>query len=191
MNPASSTPEHIAAEVRRQRQQRSWTLDAAAPRLGISRRQLAQIESGAANPSLSTLLAIAAGFDISLNTLLGPHDTPSVVLQHDNAAAPVLWVGDRGSEARLLTGSGSLELWEWTLQPDDERRSDAHRTTSREALLVTEGTVTIGVGPTKTVTIAAGQSAAFHADDEHWYRNDTSTVARFILAVNEPSRGAA
>lgn len=187
MTGPSSTPEHIAAEVRRLRQQRKWTLDAAAPRLGISRRQLAQIESGDANPSLSTLLSIAAGFDVALTDLLGPDDKPPITTQAQNATAPVLWAGEHGSEARLLVGSGSLELWEWTLQPGDERRSDAHRTTSREAVLVTEGTITIGVGPTATATVSAGQSAAFHADDEHWYRNDTAQAARFILAVNEPA----
>ena len=187
VNLSRSTHERIADEVRRQRHRRNWTLDAAAPRLGISRRLLAQIESGTANPSLSTLLAIAAGFDIALTDLLSEDAKPSIATQAAKSDAPVLWASDLGSEARLLVGSGSLELWEWTMQPSDERRSGAHRATSREALLVTEGAITVGVGPTDTATVSAGQSAAFHADDEHWYRNDTDRVARFILAVNEPA----
>ncbi|MEQ1698549.1 MAG: helix-turn-helix transcriptional regulator, partial [Ilumatobacteraceae bacterium] len=62
--------EQVGAEVRRRRQQRGWTLDVAATRLGVSRRLLAQLEAGQANPSLSTLLSVAAGFDISLVELL-------------------------------------------------------------------------------------------------------------------------
>ena len=58
----SRQAEHVAAEVRRRRQQRGWTLDVAAARLGVSRRLLAQLEAGQGNPSLSTLLAIADGF---------------------------------------------------------------------------------------------------------------------------------
>lgn len=188
---ASSPPEHVAAEVRRHRQQRNWTLDVAATRLGVSRRLLAQIEAGQANPSLSTLLSIVSGFDISLVELLAGADKPAITLQPDNASAPVLWTGDHGGEARLLVGSDPLELWEWTLEPGDERRSDAHRTNSREVLLVTDGTVTVSVGGAAVVEVCAGQSALFRADEPHAYRNDTDSTARFVLAVHDPLGGVA
>lgn len=183
--------ERVASEVRRRRLQRSWTLDAAAGRLGVSRRLLAQIEAGQGNPSLSTLLSIAAGFDISLVELLAGGDKPSISVQADNAAAPLLWSGAAGGEGRLLVGSEPLELWEWSLGPGDERTSDAHRTSSREALLVTEGTVTLVVGAAEPVMVGAGQSALFRADEPHSYRNDSTTWARFVLAVHEPSGGPA
>lgn len=179
--------EQVAAEVRRRRRQRNWTLDAAASRLGVSRRLLAQIEAGQANPSLSTLLSIAAGFDVSLVELLSGADKPSITLQPDNASAPLLWTGPHGGEARLLVGSEPLELWEWTLGPGDERATEAHRTNSREALLVTEGAVTLVVGTADPVTVKVGQSALFRADEPHSYRNDGRRQARFVLAVHEPS----
>jgi transcriptional regulator with XRE-family HTH domain len=166
-------------------------LDVAAARLGVSRRLLAQIEAGQANPSLSTLLSIAAGFDISLVELLAGADKPTITLQRENASAPVLWNGERGGEARLLVGSDPLELWEWTLEPGDERRADAHRTNSREVMLVTDGTVTVSVGAAEPVRVSAGQSAMFRADEPHSYRNDTDATAQFVLAVHEPSGGVA
>lgn len=166
-------------------------MDVAAARLGVSRRLLAQIEAGQANPSLSTLLSIAAGFDISLVELLAGADKPTITLQPDNASAPVLWTGERGGEARLLVGSDPLELWEWTLEPGDERRADAHRTNSREVLLVTEGAVTVSVGAAEPVDVRAAQSAMFRADEPHSYRNDTDRTVRFVLAVHEPSGGVA
>jgi transcriptional regulator with XRE-family HTH domain len=179
--------EQVAAEVRRRRRQRNWTLDAAASRLGVSRRLLAQIEAGQANPSLSTLLSIAAGFDVSLVELLSGADKPSITVQPDNASAPLLWTGPHGGEARLLVGSEPLELWEWTLGPGDERATEAHRTNSREVLLVTEGAVTLVVGTADPVTVKVGQSALFRADEPHSYRNDGRRQARFVLAVHEPS----
>lgn len=191
MSAGASPPEHVAAEVRRRRQQRNWTLDAAAARLGVSRRLLAQIEAGHANPSLSTLLAIAAGFDTSPVELLAGADKPAITVRQANASAPLLWEGDHGGEGRLLVGSDPLELWEWTLAPGDERRSEAHRTNSREALLVTDGAVTVTVGAAESVRVCAGQSALFRADEPHSYRNDTEAAARFVLAVHEPSGGAA
>ena len=162
----------------------------AAARLGVSRRLLAQIEAGQANPSLSTLLSIAAGFDISLVELLAGADTPAITVQRDNANAPVLWNGAHGGAGRLLVGSDPLELWEWTLGPGDERRSDAHRANSREAMLATEGTVVVTVGGTASVSLARGQSAIFRADEPHSYRNDTTETVSFVLAVHEPSGAA-
>lgn len=187
MTDLSRQSEHVAAEVRRRRQQRNWTLDVAAARLGVSRRLLAQLEAGQGNPSLSTLLAIAEGFDISLVDLLVGGDKPSITVQADNATAPVLWSGPNGGTGRLLLGSDPLELWQWTLEPGEERASEAHRTGSREILLVTAGAVTIVVGSSEPVTIKRGQSAMFRADEPHAYRNDAKAVAAFVLAVHEPS----
>lgn len=183
--------DQVAVEVRRRRQQRNWTLDVASARLGVSRRLLAQIEAGKANPSLSTLLSIAEGFDTSLVELLAGADKASITVQADNAAAPLLWEGEHGGEGRLLVGSDPLELSEWTLGPGDERRSAAHRPNSREVLLVTAGTVTLWVGAAEPVSLSHGQSAIFRADEPHSYRNDTDVAAGFVLAVHEPSGGVA
>lgn len=177
----------IGADVRRRRQQRGWTLDEAAARLGVSRRLLAQLEAGQANPSLSTLLSIAAGFDTSLTELIAGADKPSIVVQLDNSAAPRLWEGTHGGEARLLAGSEPLELWEWTLEPGDERTADAHRPNTREIISVTRGQVTLTVGAEEPVVLKARQSALFRGDEPHSYRNASTKRAEFVLAVHEPS----
>jgi transcriptional regulator with XRE-family HTH domain len=179
--------EQVGRAVRGRRQQRNWTLDNAAARLGVSRRLLAQIEAGRGNPSLSTMLSIAAGFDISLVDLLARTDKRDITVQPDNASAPVLWSGDAGGEGRLLVGSDLLELWEWRLNPGDERESEAHHPSSREVLLVTEGAVTVTVGSADPVVIRRGQSALFRADQPHSYRNAAKKLAAFVLAVHDPS----
>ncbi|MGB8858121.1 MAG: XRE family transcriptional regulator [Ilumatobacteraceae bacterium] len=179
----------VGAEVRHLRHERGWTLDEAAERLGVSRRLLTQLEAGTANPSLSTLLSIAAGFDVALVDLLDGEEKPRVVVQPQNAAAQVLWSTAAGSEARLLVGSGALELWEWSLAPGDVRTSAAHRAGSREALSVTSGVVTVTVGSGAPVSVRARQSATFDADEPHSYANHGPRPALFVLAVHEPSRG--
>ena len=186
---SNSQVEKVAVQVRCRRQQRGWTLDVAAGRLGVSRRLLAQLEAGQANPALSTLLSIAEGFDISLVELLAGGDKPSITVQPDNASAPVLWTGEHGGEGRLLVGSDPLELWHWTLAPGDGRVSNAHRSNAREVLLVTAGAVTLCVGADDPVVVRRGQSALFRADEPHCYRNDGKTQATFVLAVYEPSGG--
>ena len=180
--------ERVGEHVRRRRLERGWTLDVAAARLGVSRRLLVQVESGQANPSLSTLLSIAAGFETPLAELLaGTGSAPSVVVQPDNDAAPVLWSGPHGGVARLLVASGGLELWDWTLEPGERRHADAHRPGSREALTVIAGVVTIALGDAEPVVLRRGQSAAFAADTDHRYVNGSARRARFHLAVHETS----
>jgi transcriptional regulator with XRE-family HTH domain len=187
MAETSREPERVAGEVRRRRQQRGWTLDVAAARLGVSRRLLAQIEAGQANPSLSTLLSIAEGFDTSLVELLGGADTPSLTLQEHNDTAPALWTGPAGGVGRLLVGSEPLELWDWTLEPGEERSSDAHRLGAREAISVTAGALTLGFGAGDSVRVRSGQSALFRADEPHSYRNDGRQRVHFTMAVHEPA----
>jgi transcriptional regulator with XRE-family HTH domain len=177
----------VANQVRRRRLAHGWTLDAAAGRLGVSRRLLVQIEAGEANPSLSSLLSIAAGFGVPLVDLLVDAHPPAITVQADNGAAPVLWSGTAGGEGRLLVASGGLELWDWALQPGDERRADPHRPGSREALTVTAGSVTIEVAGADPVTLERGQSAAFAADVVHRYASEGRLPARFLLAVYESS----
>lgn len=140
-----------------------WTLDAVASRLGVSRRLLVRIEGGEANPSLSSLLSIAAGFEIPLADLLAEEETQSVSVQTDNASAPVLWASVAGSEARLLVASGGMELWDWRLEPGEERLARARRPGAREALTVTSGLLTVEMGDTRT-EVAENQSAASAAD---------------------------
>lgn len=176
----------IAAEVRRQRAERRWTLDQAAARLGLSRRSLVQIEAGAANPSLSTLLAIAAGYDIALADLMDGSARPIIQVQADNATAPRLWSTAAGSQARLLVSSRALELWEWTLAAGEVRVCEAHRRGSREAFTVTAGALTLTVGAAKPLAVVEGQSVLHHADDQHRYHNHTEGLTRFVLAVHEP-----
>lgn len=180
--------EQLAAGVRRRRTDRGWTLDEAAARLGVSRRLVAQIEAAEANPSLTTLLALAAGFDTSLVDLIAIPNDPTITVQADNDTAPLLWTGPTGGEGRLLVGSDPLELWTWTLQPGEERGSDSHRTDSREALMVLAGTLTLTVG-SATATINAGQSAMFRAEAPHSYRNDGTEPTTYVLAVHEPIGG--
>ena len=60
----------MGERLREARRARSLSLRTLAERLGVSPSLISQIETGRANPSVSTLYAIAAELDVSLDELL-------------------------------------------------------------------------------------------------------------------------
>lgn len=181
-----SVAAEIATRVRAARAQRRWTLDELAARSTVSRRLLVQIEHGDANPSLATLLKLAAALGITLTELLSqePEAEPVAVVAGQDAMT--LWSTPAGSSARLLVSRGAIELWSWTLAPGDQRDSEAHRPGSVELITVDRGTVALDVGH-HHVEVPAGDSAWFDATLPHTYANPGTTTATFTLVVFEPA----
>jgi DNA-binding XRE family transcriptional regulator len=176
----------IASRVRAERAHRRWTLDELAARSTVSRRLLVQIEHAEANPSLATLLKLAAALGVTLTELLSdePEARPVAVVSGEDAMT--LWSTPAGSSARLLVSQGPLELWSWTLAPGDRRASEPHRPGSIELLTVHAGTIALDVGDHQ-VEIPAGDSAWLDATRPHAYSNPGATTASFTLVVLEPA----
>ena len=62
----------IGARVKQERQSRGWTLDQLAESAGVSRRMVVNVEQGAANPSVGTLLRISDALGVGLPALVEP-----------------------------------------------------------------------------------------------------------------------
>ena len=172
--------------MRGARAQHRWTLDELAARSTVSRRLIVRIEHAEANPSLATLLKLAAALGLPLTDLLSdtPETKPVAVVPGPDAIT--LWSTPAGSAARLLVSHGPLELWSWTLLPGDRRTSETHRPGSLKLLTVLTGTVALDVGD-HHADIAAGDSAWFDATHPHAYGNPEATTANFTLVVLEPA----
>ena len=182
----------IGARVRRERQARRWTLDQLAEVAGVSRRMVVNVEQGAANPSVGTLLRISDALGIGLPALVEPAPGAAVrVIRHGEGA--VLWTGERGGRGVLVAGTEPpdvVELWDWTLGPGDQHVSETHAAGTRELVQVRSGAVTIEVAGESTV-LAIGDAIAFAGDVPHSYGNPGRRQASFSLAVFEPRVGAA
>jgi len=177
-----SVPAEIASRVRAERARRRWTLDELAARSAISRRLLVQIEQGEANPSLATLLKLAAALEITLTELVAeePETAPVGVVGEELT----LWTTPAGSSARLLVSHGPLELWAWVLAPGDRRESEPHRPGSLELLKVHSGGVELEVGGHSA---EVREGAWFDATLPHVYANPGTSPATFTLVVLEPA----
>lgn len=180
----------IGARVRHERQSRRWSLDQLAEAAGVSRRMVVNVEQGAANPSVGTLLRISDALGVGLPALVEPPEPRSVKVIRRGEGA-VLWRGASGGRGVLVTGTERpdvLELWDWTLGPGDRHVSEAHTPGTKELLQVQEGTVMLEVSA-RSVTLEAGDAVAFPGDVAHSYTNPGTRSARFSLAVFEPGVG--
>jgi transcriptional regulator with XRE-family HTH domain len=181
----------IGARVRQERQSRRWTLDQLAEAAGVSRRMVVNVEQGAANPSVGTLLRISDALGVGLPALVEPpRPKPVQVTRQGDGAA--LWTSESGGRGVLVAGTEPpdvLELWDWTLGPGDRHLSEAHTPGTKELLQVQQGTITVEVAD-QSVTLEAGDALAFPGEVPHAYANPHPEPARFSLAVFEPGVGS-
>lgn len=180
----------IGARVRKERQSRSWTLDQLAETAGVSRRMLVNVEQGAANPSVGTLLRISDALGVGLPALVeAPRPKPVKVTRSGDGAA--LWSGEFGGRGVLVAGTEQpdvVELWDWTLGSGDRHDSEPHSQGTKELLQVQQGSITVEVAD-ESFALDAGDAVAFPGDVAHSYANPGSEPARFSLTVFEPGVG--
>ncbi|WP_181037170.1 XRE family transcriptional regulator [Arthrobacter sp. 4R501] len=180
----------IGGRVRQERQSRGWTLDQLADVAGVSRRMLVNVEQGAANPSVGTLLRISDALGIGLPALVdSPRPKPVTVTRSGEGAA--LWTSASGGRGVLVAGTESpdvVELWDWTLAPGDLHESEAHSAGTKELLQVQQGSVTVVVAD-ESYVLGSGDAVSFPGDVAHSYANAGTEPARFSLAVFEPGVG--
>ncbi|WP_349828577.1 helix-turn-helix domain-containing protein [Brevibacterium litoralis] len=181
----------IGSRVRTARTEQGWTLDRLAEATGVSRRMLVNVEKGATNPSLETLLRLSSALGIGLPDMVRPPDPlPVDVVRAGDGAE--LWSGPSGGRGLLMAGTRPpdvLELWDWTLAPDEDHASEAHSPGTQEALRVHSGSLVFRAGD-QEVTLGPGDALSTPGDVPHTYANPTDTPTHFTLAVFEPGIGA-
>lgn len=187
---ASILASAIGQRVRHERQARGWTLDALAEAAAVSRRMLINVEQGAANPSVGTLLKISDALGIGLPALVAlPEQAPVTITRAGEGAT--LWTGNLGGRGVLVAGTEPpdvVELWEWTLQPGERHTSEAHSEGTWELLQVLDGVISLSIGG-EVVHLETGDAVSFPGTSAHEYRNEGMIPARFTLCVFEPGVG--
>jgi len=149
------------------------------------------VEQGAANPSVGTLLRLSDALGVGLPALVEPPESKSVKVTHQGDGA-ILWSSESGGRGVLVAGTEPpdvVELWDWTLGPGDRHVSEPHKQGTHELVQVRKGAIVIEVGG-ESVAIAAGDAAAFPGDVSHAYANPRGRPATFSLVVFEPGVGS-
>ncbi len=159
----------IAENVKRIREEKKLTLDAAAAATGVSRSMLAQIEKGDVNPTISVLWKIAGGFKVSFTSLV-ERDREKPVLLRCGDTPPLDEDGGRYRNYPVFPfdRERSFESYRIVIQPGGHLTAQPHLPGSEEYVTVFSGQLEIGVGE-ETYLLDVGDSIRFPADQPHSY----------------------
>jgi transcriptional regulator with XRE-family HTH domain len=150
----------VGPRVREARRAREMTLEALASASGVSVAHLSRLESGARQPSLATLLNVAAGLGVPISGLLeGPREPgPGTVVRGSEAP---FYEGMGFRFQPLVPEAGPVGLAAVKVVfPADRPKREHHRHEGEEWLYVLSGRLRLTLGGESTV-LAPGDAAFF------------------------------
>ncbi|WP_405689890.1 helix-turn-helix domain-containing protein [Streptomyces sp. NBC_01185] len=177
----------LARNVRAARTRAGLSLDELGRRAKVSKGALVALEKAQGNPNFATLVRLADTLGVSVSALMEGQAEGRVRVVSAGTVMP-LWVGEEGSEARLvLTTSGlaPTEIWRWQLQPGEEYPSHPHQAGVVETVSVTCGRMMLIVDGAEHL-VEAGQTATFDGDAPHTYRGTGTEACHLIMTVHLP-----
>jgi transcriptional regulator with XRE-family HTH domain len=181
---------NLAANLRHVRQRRNLTQSAVARLCGIPRSTVANIETGASNPTLSVLARLAAALQLSLEELLS---APRAGLQRfPRGTLPTLRKGRSGKVAihKLLPHPiPGMEIDRIELPAGERVAGVPHRPGTHEYLYCERGAIAMWVAGER-FDLSAGDVAAFPGDQPHSYENrGASAAVGFSVVTLAPMQG--
>jgi transcriptional regulator with XRE-family HTH domain len=172
----------IAAALRRERGRLNLSLAELARRAGIAKSTLSQLETGAGNPSVETLWALAVALGVPFSRLVEAPTPPVRVIRA--GGAPRIRSAHADFHAALLSASAPTarrDIYLLELEPGGGRDADAHLPGSVEHLIVVAGRLRTGPLDAQVV-LEPGDYATFSAERPHRYEAlAAGTVAVLVM----------
>jgi len=168
----------VAAQLKKIRAQKGWSLDTASQHCGVSKAMLGQIERGESSPTIAKLWKIATGFELPLSDFLGQKNDADIAVKGFNQDKKISI--ETIFEYDKKTG---IEMFELCFSVGHEQHSEAHQVGVVEHIVVTSGCMEcFASGQWKTLNL--GDKMKFNADQMHIYRNIGDTPLRFFNIIH-------
>jgi transcriptional regulator with XRE-family HTH domain len=182
-----SDPAGVGITVRALREQRQLTIASVARKVGVSAAAISQIESGAVQPSLSTLRKLAASLGVPVFRFFLPVESEAVQVVR-RAERMSIDLPQPGPRYQLLTPSihGQLEVMEVTLEPGQDSAPELMNHAGEECLVIIAGHGALELSDT-VIDLLAGDAATFQGSIPHRLRNVGRRPLVALSAISPPS----
>jgi transcriptional regulator with XRE-family HTH domain len=171
----------IAEGLRRERRRAAASLAELARRAGIGKSTLSELESGAGNPSLETLWALAVALDIPVARLLEPPRAHVTLIRAGDG--PTLANASADYRATLLNSfspGGRHDLYRISAEPGEGRRSDPHRPGIIEHVVLSSGRALVGL-TADPETLEPGDYLSYPGDQPHIFQALTPLTTAVLV----------
>jgi len=159
----------IAAALRRERDREKLSLSEVAKRAGIAKSTLSQLESGAGNPNIETLWALAVALNVPFSRLVEPPPSAPRVIRAGEGPSLRSEQADFVG-ALLSTGPVGVrrDIYLMTVEMGGARKADAHLPGTVEHVVMSSGRLRVGPED-NTVDLDVHDYASFPGDVAHLY----------------------
>lgn len=171
---------YIAQNIRQLRQSRNQTQEQLSRLSGVPRPTWSNLESGAANPTVSVLVKVAGALQVPVEELISP---PKAIAKFYRAdSIPRQRRGSVIIRKLLPDHVQGLELDRMELPPGSHMSGVPHRMGTREYLACESGRVELVVSG-EAYELSAGDVVVFRGDQKHSYANRGAKEAVAYSAV--------
>ncbi|SMX96487.1 Cupin domain-containing protein [Brevibacterium sp. Mu109] len=177
--------DRLAGGLKRERERQGLSLSETAKRAGIGKSTLSQLESGAGNPSVETLWAIATALGVQISRLLETDRPPLSVIRRGEAMP--LPSTDADYSAALLSACpphARRDVFLVQLEPGSARVAQPHPVGTIEHLVVSAGSLRLTIDG-ESIDLDPGDYARHAGDSVHAYEALTpDTMAVCIVEAS-------
>jgi len=175
---------NLGQQLKKLRQQRGMSLDEISKLTDVSKGQLAQMEKGESNPTVSTIWKIADGLKISFSSLLQPPRSLAKKIIPSNV--PYLTEDEGRYRVFSIIPYDPERGWEFyrlELDSSCSYESAPHMDGVEETLTLVEGNLKI-VLENQEVDLEVGETVVFSGNQIHQYMNTNDNMAVLHLIIH-------
>jgi transcriptional regulator with XRE-family HTH domain len=171
---AESVATHLGRNIRQLREARAFTQQQMAKLAGVPRATWANLESGAANPTLSVLHRVAGAFQVTLEELVAIPRSGTAF--YPRGSLPEKARGAARVQKLLPDAIPGMEMDRMELPPRVTFTGIPHTPGTREYLTCERGQLVL-IASGERWELAPGDVVAFRGDQKHSYTNPTGAIA--------------
>ncbi len=180
-NSGNGTAINLGRNIATLREARGQSQQQIARVAGIPRATWANLESGAANPTLAVLIKVAHALQVRLEELIEPPRRTGRLYRA--GALPSRTRGPVSVRKLLPETIAGLEIERMELPPRASMAGVPHTAGTREYLTCERGQIELSAGG-ESYALEPGDVVVFRGDQKHGYRNPgaTTTIAYSVVA---------